>query len=495
MLIGFDASRAFVDEATGTENYSLNLLKALAKIDRKNRYRVYLRSGSQFTLRLRSGQTVHSSERKKKSINRGPVTDNFKWPPNFEFKLIRPRRFWTQIGLAWETWKNPVDLLFVPAHTLPIFRKRKIFKGTTSSQGTTGITGLKNGKARGTRDTLVTRDTRYVVTIHDLGVEYLLLYHQFPQRYYLDLASKYAANAADALIAVSEATRRDLIDRYKVGTKKVFVVPEGVDMRFFKPSSKLKVQSVKSKYKIKGPYILFVGTVQPRKNLECLIEAFSQLVHSSQNSSQLRVDPSTSLRAGSSQTKQNSAASVNSEQRIENQLSVNRELITDNLQLIILGKLGWDYQKILDAPKKYGVGNRVKFLGYVNRADLSSLYTGASVLAAPSLFEGFDLPILEALACGCPVIASNIPAHREILRKLEGTRKGTKGRRSVSNIPVPIVLAKPKDIGSLSRFLYQSISQYDKRQSFITERRELASKFSWDEAAKKTLNVFESCLS
>ena len=484
MLIGFDASRAFVDEATGTENYSLNLLKALAKIDRKNRYRVYLRESQIYTPGVSRGASLRTP-----GVKRGD------WPNNFEFKLIRPRRFWTQIGLAWETWKNPVDLLFIPAHTLPIFRRRKPFKGTTSSQGTTGITGLKNGKARGTRDTLVTRDTRYVVTIHDLGVEYLLLYHQFPQRYYLDLASKYAANAADALIAVSEATRRDLIDRYKVGTKKVFVVPEGVDMRFFKPSSKLKVQSVKSKYKIEGPYILFVGTVQPRKNLECLIEAFSQLVHSSQNSSQLRVDPSTSLRAGSSQTKQNSAASVNSEQRIENQLSVNRELITDNLQLIILGKLGWDYQKILDAPKKYGVGNRVKFLGYVNRADLSSLYTGASVLAAPSLFEGFDLPILEALACGCPVIASNIPAHREILRKLEGTRKGTKGRRSVSNIPVPIVLAKPKDIGSLSRFLYQSISQYDKRQSFITERRELASKFSWDEAAKKTLNVFESCLS
>src|SRR3989304_9756293 len=313
MLIGFDASRAFVEPATGTENYSLNLLRAVSRIDRKNTYRVYLRGWD--IEDIKNIQDIKDIKaRSLNNLNNLNFLNYLNNLPNFQLVPIRPRRFWTQIGLAWETWKNPVDLLFVPAHTLPIFRKRKIFKGTTSSQSTTGITGFKNERACGTRDALVTRDTRYVVTIHDLGVEYLLLYHQFPQRYYLDLASKYAANAADALIAVSEATRRDLIDRYKVGTKKVFVVPEGVDMRFFKPSSKLKVQSVKSKYKRKGPFILFVGTVQPRKNLECLIEAFRQLVHSSQNSSQLRVDPSTSLRAGSSQTKQHSAASVNSGQ-------------------------------------------------------------------------------------------------------------------------------------------------------------------------------------
>src|SRR3989344_5384407 len=117
MLIGFDASRAFVDEATGTENYSLNLLKALAKIDRKNRYRVYLRESQIYTPGVSRGASLRTP-----GVKRGD------WPNNFEFKLIRPRRFWTQIGLAWETWKNPVDLLFVPAHTLPIFRRRNIGK-------------------------------------------------------------------------------------------------------------------------------------------------------------------------------------------------------------------------------------------------------------------------------------------------------------------------------------------------------------------------------
>src|SRR3990167_10640064 len=91
--------------------------------------------------------------------------------------------------------------------------------------------------------------TKYLVTVHGLGVEYLPGYHQFPERYYLDLASRYAACHADALIAVSASTKADLIKRYGIATKKIFVVPEGVDTAIFAPSSKLKVQSVKSKYK------------------------------------------------------------------------------------------------------------------------------------------------------------------------------------------------------------------------------------------------------
>src|SRR3989344_7142103 len=177
MLIGFDASRAFVSEHTGTENYSLNLLRALAKIDRKNKYRVYVR-GTFY------GYGNEARYVKRNTSNEsGIVTDKHytkNWPSNFEFVKIGPHRFWTQIGLAWETWKNPVDLLFVPAHTLPLLRNPKM---------------------------------KTAVTIHDLGVEYLPNYHQFPQKYYLDLASKYAASHADALIAVSKATKRDLVTR------------------------------------------------------------------------------------------------------------------------------------------------------------------------------------------------------------------------------------------------------------------------------------------
>src|SRR3989344_6589460 len=335
MLIGFDASRAFASEATGTENYSRNLLRALAKIDRNNRYRVYLRGSSQFMV---------DSSQINKTVNREPITKNFIWPANFEFKVIRPYRLWTQVGLALETWRNPVDLLFVPAHTLPIFRRRNIafsnFQFPLSNY--LKIFQLKSRKSMIDGKWQMVNRSKYVVTIHDLGVEYLPGYHQFPQRYYLDLASRYAARHADALIAVSRSTKADLIKRYAIATKKIFVVSEGVDMSLFKPQSKSKVESVKSKYKIRGNYILAVGTVQPRKNLEMLIKAFKQ------------VSGMVGRWDGGRKARPTILQSYN----------------PTDLKLVIAGKLGWDYQKIIDLPKKLGIRDKVRFLGYIKDADL-----------------------------------------------------------------------------------------------------------------------------
>src|SRR3989344_504213 len=476
MLVGYDASRAFVNEATGTENYSLNLLRALAKIDRKNRYRVYLREGSMGPVSSFPPASAQSSGSSKPSQSSIPealravgspssaAIHRTEWPPNFEFKVVRPYRFWTQLGLALETWRNPVDILFIPAHTLPILRRRKIGKGTTSGQSTTGIKSLLSFlRAHGTRDTLGARDTRYVVTIHDLGVEYLPGYHQFPQRYYLDFASRYAAFHADGVIAVSVTTKRDLIKRYQISPKKIFVVHEGVDTAFFRPSSKLKVQSVKSKYKIEGDYILFVGTVQPRKNLEMLIKAFSLVV----NGQSLIVNRGIK----------------------DKKISMNDKLSTINL--IIAGKLGWDYQDILAAPKRFGVQDRVKFLGYVPDSDLPALYSGAAVFAFPSLFEGFGLPILEALACGCPVIASDIPPHCEISQKL---LLPTTNYRLKSKF-VPMILVKPNDVDKWTEILYQTISKYEKRSIIETFKNLKLDSFNWEQTAIDTLQVFRRVLS
>ena len=485
MKIGYDASRAFVPEATGTENYSLNLLKALAKVDRKNQYRVYLRVGASFMVNGSSGKTS-----KKIPMNDKRLTINFNWPSNFEFKVIRPSRLWTQIGLALETWRNPVDLLFVPAHTLPILRRRRLIVNSSWLMGKIQKT---EGKSPMNHKPSTINSPKYVVTIHDLGVEYLPGYHQFPQRYYLDLTSRYAARFADAIIAVSAATKRDLVNRYGIDGKKIFVVHEGVDTDFFKPRTKDEVLRVKSKYKIKGDYILFVGTIQPRKNLQMLIEAFSLLV----NRSSLMVHRRT-VRAN----------------------PINDKLSTTNL--IIAGKLGWDYVDILAAPRKFGVSDRVKFLGHVAGSDLPALYSGASVFAFPSLFEGFGLPILEALACGCGVIASDIAPHREILRKISNVKfqmssfdftqddpEFTEGSNfkfnsksleignwkleipSSRELGVPMILTKVDDPDEWANVLYQYISQ--SRQN-ISIKTNLASKFSWIETARNTLEVFSKVL-
>jgi len=382
----------------------------LAVVDRKNKYRVYTRypfAGAQ-------GKQKYQRE----------------FPDNFEFVQIKPSRLWTQVGLAVETWRHPVDVLFVPAHTLPV---------------------LKNPKVRG------------VVTIHDLGVEYLPAYHKFPQRYYLDLASRFAARAADAVIAVSAATKVDLESRYGVMPKKVFVVHEAVDRAFFKRVEDKEIEKVRDKYGIGGKYVLFVGTVQPRKNLETLIKAFQILVNSSQ------------FTVHSRNTKN------------KNKETTNYEPLTTNLTLVIAGKPGWDFQPILDLPKKLGIEASVKFLGYVDKADLPALYSGATVFAFPSLFEGFGLPILEALACHCPVIASEIAVHKEIRDKV-------KDQRSKIKIGEAMILAKATNAEEWASFLYQSITLNINRIDFKAVENILASKFSWLEAAKATLRVFENVL-
>ena len=177
MIIGFDGSRAFVPERTGTENYSYQLLKHLAEIDPSNIYKVYLRPGNE--------------------VNR----DN--WPPNFHFVLIDYPRLWTQIGLALQTFTDKIDVLFVPAHTLPIIRKP----------------GLKT-----------------VMTVHDLGAEFLPTTHQLKQRLYLGFITKYQLNSATKLIAVSESTKKDLIN-LGIKREKIHVIYEGFDTSLFKPQS------------------------------------------------------------------------------------------------------------------------------------------------------------------------------------------------------------------------------------------------------------------
>lgn len=393
MIIGFDASRLLVSQRTGTENYSFYLARALSKIDTHNLYSLYFRESP-----------------RPKGFAR-----IFGGNPNFVAKVIPWSRFWTQGGLAWECLRYPPDLLFVPAHTLPVIRRPSL---------------------------------KSVVTIHDLGSEYLPEYHQFPQKLYLDKATRFAARNATHLIAVSEATKRDLVQRFRVPEEKITVVYEGVDHKKFKnQKSKIKnegVKEVKGKYSIGGEYALFVGTVQPRKNLRRLIEAFSMVVKEA---------PSIEWRPNSPEPGSFPSGA--------------------QLELVIAGKPGWMFKSIYSAPKDFGVENRVRFLGHISDEDLRVLYRGATCFIFPSLFEGFGLPILEAMASGTPVITSNISSLPEV------------GGDAV-------VYVDPYSISSIADGLVQMFSGGDFfRKELVVRGLEQAARFSWEKAARETLAVFE----
>jgi len=336
MIIGFDGSRAFIDNKTGTENYSYQLLKALIKIDKKNRYIIYTR-------------------------------ETIPWP-----------YLWTQAGLAIQTFKDPLNVLFVPAHTLPLIRKP----------------GLKT-----------------VVTVHDLGSEYLPSMHQLKQRLYLSLMQKYQLKTATKIIAVSKATKVDLI-KLGIEDKKIKIVHEGYDKELFKNDTESNS---------KKDYYLFVGTVQPRKNLERIIRAFAKIA---------------------------------------------------DTKLMVVGSKGWLADEIYRLPKKLGMEDRIKFLGYVPDKDLPALYSGAIALVFPSLFEGFGLPILEAQACGCPVITSNVSSMPEV------AGRGT-------------ILVDPYSVMEIVNAMIR-VQATGFRQQLIKKGFENVKRFSWEKCARETLEMLEN---
>lgn len=378
--VGVDASRAFVNQKTGTENYSYQLIKALVKSECQFRFRLYVRppfSSSQF-----------------KVSN-----------PDVEIVIIDRERYWTQIGLAGETWLNPPDLLFVPAHVVPFLKKPAV---------------------------------PVVVTVHDLRTEFLPQHESLLQRVYL---SRYLeivrARLAKQIIAVSESTRRDVIEKLGIDDKKVKVIYEGVDRERFHEGIKeerTKIKKVQEKYKIEGPYLLFVGTIQPRKNLVRLMEAFSRYLREK----------------GDEQTKR--------------------------MELVLAGGIGWNAEQIYATPTRLNIQQRVKFIGYVDDDDLPYLYAGAEIFVFPSLYEGFGLPVLEAMAVGTPVITSNVSSLPEV------------GGEAAYYVD-------PESVSSIMNGLSRVMTQSELRQKMIDRGYQQVKKFSWEQAARETCEVFQRALS
>lgn len=364
MLIGYDGSKLNWQHKTGTENYASLLLEHLLRLDSDNAYRLYVR---------------HPLDAKYLQAN-------------VQQKLIKQSRLWTQVGLAAEVWRHQPDILFIPAHTMPIIHKP----------------GLK-----------------CVVTIHDLGYEYLPQHHQYPHKLYLNRTTEFAAKHASHLIAVSEFTKQDLVRKLGVSAERITVVYEGVDAQQNHRPTDDYIKDIKKKYRLNQPYILFVGTIQPRKNLVRLIEAFAQLKDKH-----------------------------------------------PHLQLVLAGNRGWLSEDIYAAPQQLGVADRVKFLGYIDEGDKPALYAGAELTALLSLFEGFGLPILESMACGTPVIASDSSSLPEVT--------GDAG-----------ILVHPTDINAMATGLDKLLTNSRLRQELIAKGYQQIKKFSWQQTAEQTLKVFE----
>jgi glycosyltransferase involved in cell wall biosynthesis len=195
-----------------------------------------------------------------------------------------------------------------------------------------------------------------MVTIHGLEYRWLPEYRNLLQRWYLPLSTIYAARSATRLLAVSEHTREEIVRELRVEPSKIAVVPEGVSLE----NSGYSGGDLGRHGLRKGRYILFIGSLQPRKNLPALVEAFALFGRA-----------------------------------------------RSDWKLVIAGGKGWMTEEVFSAPARAGVQERVVFTGRVSEREKLSLLTNAAMYVQPSLTEGFGLPLLEAMAQGTPVIASD----------------------------------------------------------------------------------------
>jgi glycosyltransferase involved in cell wall biosynthesis len=266
-----------------------------------------------------------------------------------------------------------------------------------------------------------------VLTVHDLIFRHLPMHHKPLNRSYLNVTMPLYCRRATHVIAVSECTRRDLIAAYDLPEDKVTVVHEAAAPRF-RPQPPEAVAAVRSRYGLPDRYLLFVGTIEPRKNLACLLAVFE---------------------------------------------TIHAEGLSDGL--VIVGRRGWLYDDFFARIDRSPVRDAVLFPGYVADDDLPAVYAGSQGLVFPSLYEGFGLPVLEAMACGTPVVASNASSLPEI------------GGDAA-------LYADPLDVESMTDAVRRLQCDTERREHLRARGLERAAKFSWGRAAARTRGVYERLL-
>jgi glycosyltransferase involved in cell wall biosynthesis len=264
-----------------------------------------------------------------------------------------------------------------------------------------------------------------VLTVHDLLFHRLPEHHKVLNRWYLNWTMPLYCRRADHIIAVSHTTRRDLIDLYRIPPDKITVIYEAADPKF-RPQSQEVIEAVRARHNLPERFLFYVGTIEPRKNLTRLLHAWEPL-----------------YQAG------------------------------DAPPLVIGGKRGWLADEFFAALEASPCRENVTLTGYVPDADLPGLYGAATAFTFPSVYEGFGLPPLEAMACGTPVACSNTPSIAEVVGDAA-------------------LLFDPEDIGAMRDVLRRILGPHhdDLRADLRARGLQRAAQFSWEQTARETLAVY-----
>ena len=362
MRIGLDGI-PLASTKTGIGHYTLELSRALARIDPEDEFELI------------------SPYRFSSSFEQNP--------PNLRAVEAARRRFWWFVGLPLYLRRHPLSLFHGTNYEIPMWSKCPT-----------------------------------VLTIHDLS----LLVHPETHEPHVVRRARYRlplmARSATKIITATEFMKREVSEHFKIDPARIAVTPYAQRQNFH-PLSRGETEQMRARFEIEDVFVLFVGTIEPRKNLITLLRAFAEVIRT------------TELRP----------------------------------QLVIAGKKGWLMDEMSNYINSEDLSARIKFTGYITDEDLGALYSSCTVCVYPSLYEGFGLPPLEAMACGAPVIASNVPS------LFESTGKAA-------------LLVPPTDVQQLSQAIAEMIRNPEKRAYFSKAGLERASQFSWERTAELTLEVY-----
>ncbi|OJX41181.1 MAG: hypothetical protein BGO78_00055 [Chloroflexi bacterium 44-23] len=272
--------------------------------------------------------------------------------------------------------------------------------------------------------------TPKVITIHDLSFFVLPKKHNFLKRLYFPFFIRKANKLARHILVVSENTRQDLLKYTDTDPEKITVTPLGVDQIYFDPVSPENKDAIREKYGLPPIYILFVGLIEPRKNVPLLIDTYLKLMES---------DPS-------------------------------------DVDLVIAGRWGWQSREFLNQYEPHPYFSRVHFPGYIENADLPALYQMASLFVYPSSYEGFGLPVLEAMASGLTVITTKVSSMPEFV--------GTAG-----------MMVEPNNSELLKAAMKTLLADKPERDRLGALAKLIAQEYTWKKTAEKTISAYKKVLS
>ncbi len=398
MTIGINATAAIKQPRTGVEEYTYQLIKHLTMLPeaREHRFILFVPAGTNLTNNTNNYTNIANNKiPPSPPLEKGGEEGifDFSLPDNFVVKQLKwPLPFlWTQVRLAWEMFVRPPEVLFIPVHILPLIHP-------------------KNS----------------VVTIHGLEYEYFPEYYPRLHRIYLRWSTKYALKQARKIIAISENTKRDLIKLYGGKVEKIEVVYHGIKQKISNFQFPISKQIPNSKFQISSPYILYLGRIEQKKNIEGILKAYKIL----------------------------------------------KEKYQIPHQLVLAGVPGFGYDvlkfKIKDLLEIRNSKLEILELGYVSQDERRQLFANADIFLFPSFYEGFGLSVLEAQAAGVPVVTS----FNSSLPEIAGGGA---------------LFVNPKNPVQIAQAVKNIIDDSALRDRLIESGQENIKRFGWERCARETL--------